>query len=252
MSSLAFNVACIVKMYNSGKDDSNLAGSLILKMHFTILLLQISELCLRKILYTINVDCEYYHRLVHEHAEKACDEHTNLKMCILQFIVLQSQVLNLRHEPIDLWLRLLHLCRYSMDFISTLISLHVCHATPQPLIVLFKRSPILPLFAVIPPLLEKQTDYHRLRALQLRVEINEHELLQFALKGSRVRNLHHLRSRRLWDLCAHLLQYLRHLSTGQLQTRRVRRVLRVHEGLTRCSATLASHEESLHEDTTAV
>ena len=48
MSSLAFNVARIGKMYNSGKDDSNLAGSLILKMHFTILLLQISELCLTK------------------------------------------------------------------------------------------------------------------------------------------------------------------------------------------------------------
>ena len=136
--------------------------------------------------------------------------HTNLIMCRLRFsLVLQWQVLNLRRKPIDLRLRLLHICRYSviMNFISTLVqfSLQLCHATPQPLTVLFKCPSFSPPFTAIPPPLEKQTDYHCLEALQLRVEIDRQKVLQLAPRNSRVCNLDHLRSRGLRDLCAHLL-----------------------------------------------
>ena len=67
----------------------------------------------------------------------------------------------------------------SVNFISTLaqFSLHLCHATPQPLVVHFKRPSLSAPFTAIPPLLEKQVDYHCLGALQLRVEIDRKKVL---------------------------------------------------------------------------
>ena len=84
--------------------------------------------------------CKYHHQLVHPDMLKKMHIHTNLIMCRLRFsLILQCQVLNLRRKPIDLRLRPLHICRYpeSVNFISTLaqFSLHLCHATPQPLVV---------------------------------------------------------------------------------------------------------------------
>ena len=73
-----------------------------------------------KILYTISVT-------VSSSARTCRQTDTNLITCTQQLLVLQ--LLDLLHESVNLRLRLLQLCRYSVDIVSTLVQffLQLCH-----------------------------------------------------------------------------------------------------------------------------
>ena len=121
-------------------------------------------------------------------------------MWALQLYILHLQILYLFGESACLWIG------------SSDLQLRILHAILQPLYVFFKRLPISPQVAAVPPqneVVEKQVRYHCLRAPQLpRVELNRHKIPQRALGISGVGNLHDLCSGRPRYLTAHLLQDL--------------------------------------------